>query len=141
MNPMLDAEAVQQLIRQGFPRQSAQEWFWVEALEAGRVQVRLAFRPWMLRPGQVVSGPALFAAVDTAMYACVLAHLGPQLMAVTSDLTLHFLNKAVPGDLHAEARLLKQGRRLVVMDCRAWTEDPARLALHATGSYVLPASG
>ena len=93
------------------------------------------------RPGGVISGPTLFAAADTAMYALVLSHLGPELMAVTANFNMNFLNKAVPGDVVADARLLKLGRRLVVMEVDLRTSaDPQRLAAHVTGSYARPAS-
>jgi len=63
----------------------------------------------MLRPGNTISGPAIFTAADIAMYVLVMGHIGPELMAVTSDMTMHFLNKGAPGDLIAEARMLKLG--------------------------------
>jgi len=66
-------------------------------------------RQYHLRPGD-------FTAADIAMYVLVMGHIGPELMAVTSDMTMHFLNKGAPGDLIAEARMLKLGRRLAVMD-------------------------
>ena len=42
---------------------------------------------------------AVFTAADLAMYALVLSHTGPQLMAVTSNLDLNFLNKGALGDV------------------------------------------
>src|SRR3546814_18901137 len=70
------------------------------------------FRSMMIRPGNVIFGPAQFTAADSAMYALVLGHLGAQLMAVTSDMNLRFLTKALPGDVIGEATFLKLGRRL-----------------------------
>ena len=59
-------------------------------------------------------------------------------MAVTSSLTMNFLRGAAPGDLHAEAEMLRLGRRNAVCDVRLWTEGPARLAAHATVTYAIP---
>jgi uncharacterized protein (TIGR00369 family) len=75
---------------------------------------------------------------DTAAYALVLAHVGDQLMAVTSQLNMSFLRGAAPGDLHAEAQLLRLGRRTAVCDVRLWTEGPNRLAAQANVTYALP---
>jgi uncharacterized protein (TIGR00369 family) len=97
-----------------------------------------AYDPLMLRPGALVSGPNLMALADNAAYALVLAHVGEQLMAVTSQLTINFLRGARPGDLHAEAELLRLGRRNAVCDVRLWTEAPDRLAAQASVTYALP---
>lgn len=137
MELKLDAAQTQALIRGGLP---AAAGVIVERVEPGLACVRIAYSERMLRPGGVISGPTLFAAADTAMYALVLSHLGPELMAVTANFNMNFLNKAAPGDVHAEARLLKLGRRLVVMDVRLFTSaDPGRVVAHVTGSYARPA--
>ncbi len=140
MQPLLSVEEVQALVRGAFPNTSSGSTIFVEAVEAGMARIRMPFGNWMLRPGKVLSGPALMAAADTAMYAVVLAHVGPQLMAVTADMELRFLNKGMPGDPIAEARILKLGRRLVVMECRIWSAaKPEVVVMHSTGSYMLPA--
>jgi len=110
----------------------------VEEVRSGYARIRIPFSENMLRPGNVVSGPTLFTAADSAMYALVLSHLGPELMAVTSDFNLHFLNKAQPGDVIGEAVLLKLGRRLVVMEVKLRTGNDPRPVAHVVGSYVRP---
>lgn len=132
----LTAEEVEALIRAGLPA-AMEGAIAVEAAEPGYARIRIPFRPTMLRPGNRISGPALFAAADTAMYAAVLAHLGPAVMAVTSDLNMHFLRAAAPRDLIAEARLLRLGRRSAVLRVDVAAEGEA-MAAHATGSYALP---
>lgn len=137
MDLKLSAQEVEDLIFHGFGG-GERRWLLVEALEPGLARVRLPFRPSMLRPGKVVSGPALFSAADTAMYAAVLAHVGPELMAVTTDFTIHFLSMAKPGDIRAQARLLKLGKRLAVLEVQLRTGDDPTLVAHVTGSYALP---
>lgn len=134
MDLQLDAVTIQQLIRDGLP--AAREVV-VEAVASGYARIRLPFREDMLRPGGVISGPTLMAAADTAMYACVLAHLGPELMAVTTDMTLHFLSRTPAADVVAEARLLKLGRRLIVMDVTIPGRD-GQMSCHVTGTYARP---
>ena len=95
----------------------------------------------MLRPGNIISGPTLFTAADSAMYALVLGHLGAQLMAVTSDMSLRFLARAAPGDVIGEATFLKLGRRLAVMEAKMSTRGaPGVVVAHASGSYALPSA-
>lgn len=134
----LNGQQVEDLIHLGF-NSTEKKFLVVEELRPGYARTRLPFRKSMLRPGNVVSGPALFTAADTAMYVLILGHLGPQLMAVTSDFNLHFLNKAAQGDVIAEAKFLKLGRRLVVMQVALFTSaDPQKQVAQVTGSYMLP---
>ncbi len=136
----LTATEVETLIRGGLVVAS-KGGILVDAVAPGMARVRLPYKDSMIRPGNVLSGPAMFTAADLAMYALVLSHLGPMLMAVTSTLTINFLNKARAGDLIAEARLLKMGRRLVVMEVSLYSSaDPALCVAHVTGSYALPAT-
>jgi uncharacterized protein (TIGR00369 family) len=113
----------------------------VQEVSPGYARVVRAFHPAMLRPGDLVSGPTLMAVADMAAYVLVMAHVGPELMAVTSSLTIHFLRGAARGDITGEARLLSLGRRLAVSDVRLWTESPERLAAHATVTYARAAAG
>jgi uncharacterized protein (TIGR00369 family) len=90
----------------------------------------------MLRPGGTIAGPTLMSLADTAGYVIVMAHVGAELMAMTSTLTINFLRAAKPGEIHAEAELLSLGRRNAVCDVRIWTDDPNRLAAQATVTYA-----
>jgi acyl-coenzyme A thioesterase PaaI-like protein len=74
------------------------------------------------------------------MYALVLSHIGPELMAVTSNFNINFLNKARPGDILGEGRMLKLGRKLAVMETLLYSSaEPETLVAHVTGSYSIPA--
>jgi uncharacterized protein (TIGR00369 family) len=145
----LTAPEVEAAIRGGLPGAERGDMR-VEEVREGYARIRLPFHRWMLRPGDLVSGPTLFTAADSAMYALVLAHIGPQLMAVTANMTINFLNPAPAGDVVAEAKLLRMGFRFSVMEVSLYTEPrapgsagaaPGRvLAAHVTGSYAMPRS-
>lgn len=132
----LDAAAVTRLITAGFKADTP--FVHIEELRSGFLRLRIPYRKWMRRPGDVISGPALFTAADVAMYALVLAHVGPELMAVTCQLNINFLNKGGLQDLIAEARLLKLGRKLATMDVMLRCGEDPTLIAHVTGSYSLP---
>ena len=108
----------------------------VVSVAPGRVSVMHPFDPSMLRPGELIAGPVLMSIADTAAYTLVLAHVGPELMAVTSALNINFLRGAKQGDIHADAQLLSLGRRNAVCDVRIWTESPDRPAAQATVTYA-----
>lgn len=132
---VLDAAQVQAVIRGNLPSAGG-DAFAVEEVRPGYARIRLKYDKWMLRPGELVSGPALFTAADAAMYALVLAHLGPVVMAVTANMNLNFLNPAQIGDVVAECKLLRLGMRLAVMEVSLFTNDT--LVAHVTGSYAVP---
>lgn len=136
--PVLNAEGVNALLRRAFPGAQPDAFPRVTEVTPGRVRLVSPYREGLLRPGGVISGPNLMSLADTAAYALVLAHIGDQLMTVTSQLNMSFLRGAKPGDLHAEAEMLRLGRRLAVMDVRLWTESPDRLAAQAGVTYAIP---
>ncbi|MEW5685305.1 MAG: PaaI family thioesterase [Pseudomonadota bacterium] len=138
LTPKLDAESVNALLRRAFPDAPPAGFPRVTSVTPGFVSVVTPYRDGLLRPGGVISGPNLMSLADTAAYALVLAHVGDQLMAVTSQLNMSFLRGAQPGDIHADATLLRLGRRLAVCDVRIWTEAPERLAAQANVTYAIP---
>ena len=92
----------------------------------------------MLRPGGIVSGPTQMAFADRAAYAVILAHIGIVPMAVTSNLNMSFLRGIAARDFHADATIIKLGRRLATVDVRIWQDDPANIAAQSTVTYALP---
>jgi uncharacterized protein (TIGR00369 family) len=130
----LGVDALNAVLARAFPSNTRADV--VRDVSPGRVRLVRPFDPSMLRPGGLVSGPTLMALADHAAYALILAHVGEELMAVTTSLTMHFLRGAKPGDLLAEARFLSLGRRLAVCDVQIWTESPGRLAAQATATYA-----
>ena len=137
--PVLDAAGVNALLRRAFPGANQAATMDVTSVEPGRIHMVAPYRDGLLRPGGVISGPTLMSMADSAAYALVLSHIGDQLMAVTSQLNISFLRGAQPGDIHADAELLRLGRRLAICDIRIWTETPERLAAQANVTYALPA--
>jgi uncharacterized protein (TIGR00369 family) len=133
----LTAAQVEDVIRKGLPSAGG-DTFRVEEVRPGFARIRLPFAKWMVRPGELISGPALFTAADAAMYALVLSHLGPVVMAVTANMNLNFLNPAPIGDVVAECKLLRLGMRLAVMEVSLYTGPDRTHVAHVTGSYAVP---
>jgi uncharacterized protein (TIGR00369 family) len=134
----MDAEALNAFLRGAFPGSQDDSRGLVVELEPGRARLRIRPGERQLRPGALVSGPTLMALADVAAYAAVLAHVGPVAMAVTSSLNIHFLRGCPLGPVHADGMVLRLGRRIVTLDVRIWTDDPARLVAQATVAYTLP---
>jgi uncharacterized protein (TIGR00369 family) len=108
------------------------------SIAPGHVRMRLEPNPTLLRPGRIVSGPAIVALADVAAYAVILAHIGAVEMAVTSTLSISFLRACKPETMIADARLLKLGRRLASVDVRVWQGSEAHIVAQATLGYAIP---
>ena len=134
--PRLGPEALNAFFARAFPEGG--DIAQVLEVTPGRVLIRQAYASRSLRPGGLISGPTQMGLADRAAYALVLAHIGEVEMAVTTSLTIHFLRGAKPGDLYAEAVLLKLGRRIATADVLMWTESRERAASKATVAYAIP---
>ncbi len=109
-----------------------------ESAEPMRARMRLLSGERHLRPGGTISGPAMFGLADVALYAAILASIGPVGLAVTTSLNINFLRKPAPVDLIGEARLLKLGKRLAVGEVSIFESAGDDLVAHATGTYSIP---
>lgn len=109
----------------------------------GTAVARLAFDDGNVRPGGIVPGPSVFGVADVSLWFAVFTRIGFEPMAVTSDLTIHFLRPAVGKALLARCNVTKVGKRLAHGEIRVWEEggDPDRLIAFASGAYALPDNG
>ena len=122
-----------------FPQMNAgQRAYHLEAVGPLFARMRLDGGAQHLRPGGTVSGPAMMALADYALYAAILANIGPVGLAVTTNLSFNFLRKPGPGALLAECRLLKLGRRLAVGEVAIRGAGSEDIVCHATGTYSIP---
>ena len=110
-------------------------------LSYGSIETRLKVGPESLRPGGTVSGPAMFALADVTIYLAVLSIIGPRKLAVTTNCSIDFMRKPSPGDLRAEGRILKMGRRLAVGDVLIFSSEFSEPVARASITYSLPNSG
>jgi uncharacterized protein (TIGR00369 family) len=135
--PRLQAAELEELIRAGFPDLRDDAWR-IEQVEDGFVRVRMPFHRSNLRPGGTISGPALMELADVAMYAGVLAMIGPVMLAVTTSLNINFMRKAEQVDVIADCHILKLGNRLAVGEVAMRAEGEEEMAAHATLTYSIP---
>lgn len=132
------AAGVQEIIHRGVPL--FQEFgMVVEEASPAYARLRLPYATRHLRHGGSLSGPAMMSLVDSAMYAVLLHNCGAEQMALTSDIQIRFLRRAPSKDAIAEARILKQGSRLVVIEVDIYADgEKDKVATRATGTCMLP---
>jgi uncharacterized protein (TIGR00369 family) len=134
----LDKEALAAFLDKAFPPAARPSYGRIQSVALDHVRMTLEPRPEMIRPGDIVSGPALMGLADVAAYAVILAHLGPVAMAVTYSLNVTFLRPCRLETIMADARLLRLGRRLATVEVRLWQGREDRLVALATVGYALP---
>lgn len=110
----------------------------VEEADARHARVRLQVDARHLRPGGTISGPTQFFLADVAAFIAVLVAIGPVGLAVTTSANINFLKKPSPADLVAETRVLKRGKRLVVVDCLIRSHGESDPVAHAVLTYSIP---
>ncbi len=91
-----------------------------------------------LRPGGYISGPTQMAVADSAAYVAVFTRTGIVPMAVTSTLTINFLRPCIGTAVIGEARLMKLGKALAVIEVEIRAEGSDKLSSHAVVNYALP---
>jgi len=113
--------------------------FVIEILDDDMTRVRMKISDKHLRPGGTVSGPSMFTLADCAMYMAVLARIGPQALAVTTNCSIDFMRKPVANtDIIAECRIHKLGRVLAVGDALIYSDGLAAPVALASLTYSIP---
>ena len=136
----MDAGALTAFLARDFPQVCDQ--FAVERVAPDGVTIRLRVAEGHLRPGGTVSGPAMFALADVAVYLAILSRLGPVALAVTTNCSIDFMRKPAAGtDLLCDVRLLKLGRALAVGDCLIRPVGSDRPVARASLTYSIPPDG
>ena len=137
MEPKLTIAEVQDFLSIEFPQVA--DDFVVEDVGSMTARIRMEPGERHLRPGGTVSGPTLFTLADCAVYLCLIAMVGPEALAVTTNASIDFMRKPEAGQaLIAEVSLLKLGRALVVGDVHMRSEGSDALVARATLTYSRP---
>lgn len=110
----------------------------VEDIGPGIARFRMTYQPAVDAPNGGVTGAALMALADVAIYGVVLSVVGPVPLAVTTHLNVDLVRRCPRGDVVASARLIRAGRRLVTAEVTIASAEDRRVVGHATGTYSVP---
>lgn len=139
MKTLMELPALADFLANEFPQVG--DMFRVEALTDDGIVLRLLVRDEHLRPGNTVSGPAMFALGDVASYLAILSRIGPVALAVTTNATIDFMRKPMLGrDLLAHCRILKLGRSLAVCDALIRSEGSDSPVARCSMTYAIPSN-
>lgn len=94
--------------------------------------------PDKLRPGGIISGPTVFGLCDAVLYYACFTVIGLEPMTLTSEMSIRYLRPALGDVLWARADIVSLGRRNIVGNIVAWTDDAAKPVATSQGTYVRP---
>jgi uncharacterized protein (TIGR00369 family) len=135
----MTVEEVEHLLAAEFPQAfHPQSGLTIEEVWDGGARVRQAYQDGFVRPGGTISGPTMMALADFTFYVALLGTIGPEPLAVTTNLNINFLRKPEQRDLVAEARMLKLGQRLAVMEVEIISDGMQEPVAHVTSTYSIP---
>lgn len=101
----------------------------------GEATFALEMREELTRMGGIAHGGVLASLLDSAAAFAVHTLLAPGERTVTVDLTVHFLRPVGEGRVEARARVLRAGRRVVIISAEA-TDSSGLLVAAATTTYI-----
>jgi len=140
--PVMTADEIAELLHKVFPQAFYPGCgLTIERVDYADIRVRRHFQEDSLRPGGTISGPTMMELADFAMYVAVFSAIGPQPLAVTTNLNINFLRKPTRADLIADARLMKVGKRLVVGEVAIYSDGVSKPVAHVTSTYSIPQNG
>ena len=133
----MNVAQLQAFLAEHFPHMT--EEFIVEDVSENRATLRLPVSERNLRAGGTVNGPTMFALADVTFYLALMAMIGPQALAVTTNCSIDFMRKPAAGkDLIGKAQILKLGRVLAVGDVLIYSEGQAAPVARAGLTYSIP---
>jgi uncharacterized protein (TIGR00369 family) len=138
--PKLTASEIEAHFARDFPQGDFRPdgLFKIERVGMKEALVRMKANDSVLRPGGTVSGASMMTLADVTMYVAILASIGWVPLAVTTNLNINFLRKPKSGDVLAECKLLKLGKRLTVGEVAIRSDGEEEIAAHCTATYSIP---
>jgi uncharacterized protein (TIGR00369 family) len=90
----------------------------------------------MANPSGVLHGGVLMGLADSAMGMTVCGLLGPGRTSTNTDLQIRFLRPTTEGRLTATARVVRKGRRTIVMEADV-TDAAGKLVARASSTFLV----
>ena len=119
-----------------FSNTARQFGFRLENAEAGRAKLRMKVQPRHMQIHGVVHGGVLASLADTAGGLALYLALPRGSRAATVEMKMNFLEPVQSGTVFAEARILRQGKYLAVVECDL-TDDRARMVGKAMMTFSI----
>jgi len=97
--------------------------FELDLVEPGRARLGVDLRRELLQLAGVMHGGAIASLIDTAVAFAILGSAGPGVRFTTVEMKVNYLKAIREGRVTAEARLIRDGRQIVVADCDVFDSE------------------
>lgn len=119
-----------------FSNTARQFGFQLEHAEIGRAKLRMKVQPRHMQIHGVVHGGVLASLADTAGGLALSLGLPHGSRAATVEMKMNFLEPVQQGVVFAEAKILRQGKYLAVLECDL-TDDRGRMVAKALMTFSI----
>src|SRR5258706_10208595 len=103
-----------------FPRSLGIE---LDSIEHGRARLSLEVRQQHLQLAGIMHGGAIATLIDTAVAFAIVGASKPGSRFTTIEMKVNYLRPIREGRVVADARLIRDGRRIVVSDCEVYDSE------------------
>jgi uncharacterized protein (TIGR00369 family) len=107
----------------------------LDSVEPGRARLSLAVTQQHLQLAGVMHGGAIATLIDTAVAFAIVGASEPGARFTTVEMKVNYLSAIREGRIIADAKLLRDGRRIVVADCDVFDSN-GRLAAKGLLTYM-----
>ena len=107
----------------------------IDSIEPSRARLSVEVRQELLQLQGVMHGGAIATLIDTAVAFAIISVSEPQDRFTTVEMKVNYLSAIREGRVVADARLIRDGRRIIVADCDVF-DSQGRLAAKGLLTYI-----
>ncbi|HVF89280.1 MAG TPA: PaaI family thioesterase [Blastocatellia bacterium] len=107
----------------------------IDLVEPGRAVLGVEIREELLQLQGVLHGGAMASLIDTAVAMAIVGISEPEDRFTTVELKINYLAAVRDGRVTADARIIRDGRRIIVAECDAFDSN-GRLAAKGLLTYI-----
>ncbi len=107
----------------------------IDEVQQGRARLSLEVRKDLLQLQGVLHGGAIASLIDTAVAFAIVGASEPDDRFTTVEMKVNYLSAIREGRVIADARLIRDGRRIIVAECDVFDSE-GRLAAKGLLTYI-----
>ena len=107
----------------------------IDSIEPSRARLSVEVRQELLQLQGVMHGGAIASLIDTAVAFAIISVSEPEDRFTTVEMKVNYLSAIREGRVVADARLIRDGRRIIVADCDVF-DSQGRLAAKGLLTYI-----
>jgi acyl-CoA thioesterase len=107
----------------------------VDSMEAGHSVLSMDMRDDLMRNHGIAHGGVAASLIDSAMAMAIQPLLAENEWTTTVDLTIHYLRPLTEGSVHASARVVRAGKRIITVSAELFDHND-KLAATAISTYL-----